>query len=394
MIKKIKCITKFIIKSTIMLITPLDKDTISIIDGTPFSGSNAGALYKFLKNKNSINGTKKYFLINNSDIDIKSDVPINIFINNVIKIAKSKVVLSTHGYRRIKSTQCTISMWHGVPLKSMILMDKTLDPKLKKQGVKRLTNFNKILSSSTFYNTLMNSCIGADSNKYLITGFPRNDFLIAKRNDIYSLITKGRKYDKIISVIPTFRMGYGNRKEGENRFENILGFKNEDFNLLIRYLEEQNILLIFKLHPFEEKVYLELFKNNESKNILFLTQEMLKSNDIDLYQVLPHLDMLITDYSSVYFDFLLCNKPITFMINDIQEYTNTRGLLFDCNDFSMPGDKVKTQEELIISINNTLFNGQDKYFEQREILSDMIHNFKDNQSSQRIYNYIKEIVGE
>ena len=119
------------------------------------------------------------------------------------------------------------------------------------------------------------------------------------------------------------------------------------------------------------------------------TAKLIKEN-MDLYEILPHTDMLITDYSSVYFDYLLLNKPIVFINTDLEKYRETRGLLLEPYDQWTPGLKVREFEELIKVIKNSF--SEDTFIKQRKELIDIFHTYKDGKSTERLEAFIKEIL--
>ncbi|MBM7560129.1 CDP-glycerol glycerophosphotransferase family protein [Marinitoga litoralis] len=367
----VKKIIKFILE-LLFSIKKYEYDVL-IIDEAPYSGSNSYAYYRYLKEKTNLNVK----LLNKAK---------NIF-EYLSLIKSSKYVCTSHDINVFlkRKDQIFIQFWHGIPLKAMGLLDNT--EKRKNYILRVWKKYDYIISSSPLYNTLLNSTTGNYNGKYIITGFPRTDYFSKGRlNEIIE-----KKDKKVILFIPTFRKGYISRdvKEGVERNKNIFGMKEFDINEFQVFLEKNNLLFIAKLHPIEEKYYKKIYENMNLNNFVFLSQNALSSKDIDLYEILSDSDMLITDYSSIYFDYLLLNKPMIFINNDIEEYIKVRGLLLHPYDFWTPGDKVKTQQELQKSI---LYNlKQDEYLERRNILKDMFFVFKDNNSCERIY---KKIFGK
>ena len=71
--------------------------------------------------------------------------------------------------------------------------------------------------------------------------------------------------------------------------------------------------------------------------------EALNYHMLTIYHIMDAFDVLVTDYSSVYVDFLLLNKPIIFSCPDIEVYKRDRGFIVDDPEMFMPGAKVKTQ---------------------------------------------------
>ena len=188
--------------------------------------------------------------------------------------------------------------------------------------------------------------------------------------------------------MPTFRKGYLEREEGEVS-DSIIPVNNFNEMDFYEFLKANNYLLLLKLHPQEEGLY----KTRLSKykdHIYFLNKEKLIKENMDLYEILPHTDMLITDYSSVYFDYLLLNKPIVFINTDLEKYRETRGLLLEPYDQWTPGLKVREFEELIKVIKNSF--SEDTFIKQRKELIDIFHTYKDGKSTERLEAFIKEIL--
>lgn len=306
------------------------------------------------------------------------------------QIADARVIVSTHWPVSVFPWQITIEAWHGFPIKAMGLMNKA------EVQYKRVSP-NYILSYSSTYNTFFNACTGFDINKYIITGMPRNDFLFDPEPKERLQLLVGKSVDKkrVVFYLPTFRTGY-NLTDGVNFKErrNIFRFKNFLLERFINFINDFNILFVMKLHPVEEVFFEEEIRTMLSYsdgNIVILSDQMLMKYNFDLYEVLAASDLLITDYSSVYFDYLLLDKPILFAVPDIELYKNNRGFLVEPYDYWTPGPKAINQNELEEWILKLL---EDKnYFkEQREWLKDIVHHYKDNNASKRVWEFILDII--
>lgn len=379
------------LENIISSFTRIEKGKIVIIDGTPYSGSNANALYNFIKKSVKYENVR---IFSENDLRINRLKSLKSFLKNFRELCSANIVITTHTSRKYKKSQIYIQLWHGIPLKAMALMDKTEDVSTKRATPKNFNQYNYIISSSQLYNTLLNSCIGVDGSKYVVTGFPRNDMLF-NADAIEKLQNMlGRPIDgcKVVFYLPTFKAGYYNQRiEGATKDTNIFGFDNFDYDKFNRFLVEQNIVFIAKLHPFEENLFKAELNRRCNENFVLLTSDMLKRYSVDLYEVLGCADMLITDYSSVYFDFLLLDRPLLFINNDIDVYEEKRGFLLEPYDFWTPGPKVKNQNELEVEITKSII-GEDEYKEQRESFRKVFHTYCDNKSSQRVWNIIKNFI--
>src|SRR5699024_2389007 len=101
----------------------------------------------------------------------------------------------------------------------------------------------------------------------------------------------------------------------------IISNKN-DVSELNNILFEEKILLIIKPHPEQNLKY---FDDIFTEHIKVINNDDLLYNNVDLYALLSESDALLTDYSSVYIDYLLLNKPIGFTIDDINNYEKNLG---------------------------------------------------------------------
>ena len=91
--------------------------------------------------------------------------------------------------------------------------------------------------------------------------------------------------------------------------------------------------------------------------------------------------------SSIFFDFLLLDRPIIYIPYDLDHYLEERGLLFDFDEVT-PGDKALTQKEFIQSIKNNIENPA-KDRDRRAEITQRFHQYNDGQASERLFNFIK-----
>jgi len=135
-----------------------------------------------------------------------------------------------------------------------------------------------------------------------------------------------------------------------------------------------------------------LYANNIN-NCFRLDSEILSQNELDLYDVLNGVDLLMTDYSGVYFDFLLLNRPIIFLPVDLDEYVKTRGFLVDPYEEWTPGPKVVSQDHMELELLKSL-DDSDYFNKDRIRLRNIIHSYKDSSSTKRVWKVIDELMND
>lgn len=116
----------------------------------------------------------------------------------------------------------------------------------------------------------------------------------------------------------------------------------------------------------------------------------IKTSD-DPYPYLNISDVLITDYSSVYFDFLLKDKPIIFFPYDLEIYMSESRELYYEYDSITPGPRAENMEDLIKHLEESI-SGKDNYEIERRRVLDMMFDYDDGHSSERLYKEIIDIL--
>ena len=240
--------------------------------------------------------------------------------------------LPAYGTGRHKK-RLIINLWHGVPLKKIAL----LDPNLKKAAriyFKKIfsENYTCILTTSHELIPLMARSFAVSEDKIKVWGQPRNDGLFQKndcREILGQLFPDLPEYTKTVLYAPTFR-DYGQVQ--------LFPFKDFDQKQLEAFLDEKNMLLFIRTHVAEQGSAAPYL----GKRIRFLGNEQAE----DVTGILNIFDCLITDYSSIYIDYLLTDKPMIFLPYDRQQYLDGRGMNFDYDDVT-PGPKPETFNDFL-----------------------------------------------
>lgn len=390
MVEILKHLAKQILETALRFLVKVNGRKIVFLYAN-YSGSNSIALYKLASPE--IRERYQLILLKLPSLNSKMGFieKLNRFFKLRSVVFSARVIISTH-FQCLKGRKSiSLEAWHGFPLKAMGLMD--IGEKDNCQNV-LFDKADFILSYSPFYNTLLNACIGSSVAKYVCTGMPRNDFLFKSNGKrvLEKVIGEKLNNKKIIFYLPTFREGYKNRIEGEQLSYNIFRFSGFSWSIFQKFLNMNSIKFVLKIHP-NEVMLLSRLVGRISPEIVLLTEELLERKSVDLYEFLNAADVLITDYSSVYFDYLLLDRPIVFIPIDLEIYRKKRGLLLEPYDFWTPGPKVYTYEELEKEIITSLNNGN-YYREQRKVIQDIVHLYKDGESCKRIWNFINEIMSK
>ena len=256
-------------------------------------------------------------------------------------LAKAKYWIMNSNVRpflKPRKNQVYIQTWHGTPLKRIGLDVPGSDLDYGKEGKK----FSYMISPSKYCTEKYISAFGLQGREDIIleTGYPRNDALFtfdqAKVNSILRELDVPRG-KKLILYAPTFR---------DNKHSQVSGYENAsgiDFDKLREQLGDEYIIL-FRAHYF-------VAKNMDFAKYKDFIIDVSDYEDVnDLYII---SDMLITDYSSVFFDYANLKRPIIFYMYDYEDYKeNARDFYLDQNE--LPGPIAKTQDELVKAIEDTI----------------------------------------
>ena len=240
-------------------------------------------------------------------------------------------------------------------------------------------SFDYVFVPSDFVAKILPKGLKTKKTKFFVTGYPRNDILFKEipgsdigtslklKEKLKELKRKGQKF---ILYMPTFRRG---KRDGN--LESVL-----DFSALDLLMQQQRTHFFIKLHP---KFGQQKMREIENKNITLIEES-------DIHPLLKHFDILITDYSSIFVDFLLVDKPIIFFPYDLKEYAKKEGFLFNYEEYT-PGPKVFNSNELLETIGR-IIRGEDKFKEKREKIKKLYHQYTDGKSAERITNIVLKNV--
>ncbi|WP_458453942.1 bifunctional glycosyltransferase/CDP-glycerol:glycerophosphate glycerophosphotransferase [Methanobrevibacter sp.] len=302
-------------------------------------------------------------------------------------LAQSKyLVFNTRQPKRLnkREEQVYIETWHGTPLKRLGFDQGNLyldNPDSKKSYRNDSKKWDYMVSPNEYTSSIYRSAFAYEGD-IIESGYPRNDILYnASAQDIVN-IKKRLKLPldkKIILYAPTWR-------DDEYYDTASVKFTLElDLNRLKEEFDDEYIIIL-RLHYF-------IADNIDLKGLKGFVYDLSKHEDIaELYLI---SDMLITDYSSVFFDYANLKRPILFYTYDLDKYENVlRGFYIDINE--VPGPLLMTNDEVISTIKNI-----DKINEEYLAKYDKFYNnfcyLEDGNASKRVYDEIwgnSKLLGE
>lgn len=293
-------------------------------------------------------------------------------VRNAICRYSCKLWLSETGdsyfYGKTKS-QKIVCMNYFVPCKNDYVPDRDM----------RWRYLDALLTSSLLPSQIISATEGVQLKSCKMIGFPRNDVFTNNEKDkeVLEWIEKriGYKPKHIVVYAPTFR-DYENGKE-EGRL--LFGYSCERIE---EYMKEMESVLVYKLHPLQNT---DAVLNPN----VFIEYEA--SYDFSFYDLLNVSSCLIGDYSSVNFDYLLCDKPLVFNLYDYNKYSQIRGVSYEPYSFFCPGEIVSNEEELLNAL-RVILSGKDAFSQRRSDIRRIIFRNTDGKATQRAIDMIDELL--
>ena len=290
----------------------------------------------------------------------------------------------TYPFMIRKKDQVYLQTWHGTPLKRLAHdIQISSDAKFYRSGLNAqemqstydddVKKYTYMIAPNSFCTRVFQSAFGIEKERLIETGYPRNDILInadeQKKQEIRARlgIPEGKK---VLLYAPTWR---------DNSFV-AAGYTFElqaDFRKWKEMLADEYVLL-FKPH------YLIINKFSETEELNGFLYNVDASSEIsDLYLI---ADVLVTDYSSVFFDYAILGRPIYFYMYDLDSYREElRGFYIDIYS-DLPGDIYEDEEAMLKDIREGNFD--------RERLSQFNARFNEHEDGHASQRAIDIVFGE
>ena len=385
------------LKKIVNLVNKLvPKKNIILFNSFPDISGNSLMLYRYMTEhqKEFISQYEIVWSINGNDISMAENILKKASDYKEYKVCRkksvaglwtycqSKYIISTHNYITGLKTcgkQKHFNLWHGMPFKAI---GKMLD----NGGAGDVIQADYTLATSPLFQKIMSQAFGLDQNHVMITGQPCNDILFSESHALEKLGIDKRKYEKILIWMPTYRksMVGSIREDGDADAFGVAEVFESHFEELTNLLREKKILLLIKPHPMDVICQMEV---ENSSYIKVFQNRHLDAAGVVLYELLAESDVLITDYSSVFIDYLNLGRPIAFVCDDLESYAANRGFCFDPIKEYLPGEKITNYTGLKEYLCN-LDSLNDQWEKKREEINKLFNSFSDAHSSKRVFEFI------
>lgn len=317
----------------IFRIFPVNRNKIYVINFTD-KGYSDNAKYIVEKLLSSNKKVKIYWKTTDNKFPYDRIIPVRPHsILDLYSISTAKIILSNVRlplYYIKRSDQFYIETWHGSIAMKKIGIDGNNRTILSDEKVKHFSKSCDILITNSFFSNNLYRRAFQYKGRIECVGTPRVDALFMKDKKTYLREALNILPDEIvITYAPTFR------EHGMNGFEPL------DYQRVIDAVEmklNKKVKLLFRLHPTKK------MDIGDYKAGIIVTDDTM-----DVYETLSITDILISDYSSLIFEYMILRKPIIQYIPDSDSYFNTRGLYFDMKE--IPFVQVKSTSEFVEIIN-------------------------------------------
>lgn len=257
----------------------------------------------------------------------------------------------------------------------------------KGTGRESYNNFDYALAMGESAISTQALFIGCSEMELLPLGLPRNDLLVKNNGaGVDNPFVKGKNFQKVILWMPTFRESKSvTLSESSCATDTGLPLfdTKEKVIQLNEYLSKINVAILLKIHRMQ--LQKEIF-NKSFSNIIIISDNDVEDINKQLYEIIGYSDALLTDYSSVSIDYLLIDKPIGYIVSDIECYKKDRGFTSE-NPFNvMAGHHISSLIDCQDFISEITI-GKDNYKIKREILRNRIHAASKGDSCELICDY-------
>ena len=357
---------------------------IIVLESSPDLADNTYAVYLELLKRKYNEKYKIYWFLNKQVPDLQP--PENVYFHpkmvggllNKLKAkwisARAKFIIDSNNYvYKVHKKQIRIHLKHGLPMKDASAYNSAIG------------EVDLIPVPGEYWVDVCSKEHGIDPDIVKPLGFPRNDVLCPKEHGT-----------KTVIWMPTYRNLAGEPDESYN-FNKIMPFglplvdSAETLQEINSLFKKHGAYLLVRLHPAQNADGINL---SELSNIKLCNDAFIKEHNTTLYSLLSYTDALISDYSSVYYDYLVLSKPIALATFDFEQYKKHNGILAkDYEEFKAmyPAVFLEKPEDL-----TAFFNGvfsEDKNIYKCKEAKEKYMGAHSNEAAKKVVDFMAENYG-
>ncbi len=290
-------------------------------------------------------------------------------LNKYYRFFAKYIIYCNEEVEKLNSSSIAINLTHGIYFKAAAAAYRFID---------------WVIYNTTFGDKEIQEHFKVSKDKIKYLGFPRNDYLFKGNRSAQEYFDLQGK--KLIIWMPTFRQTHDRIDADVDMSYGIPIIKDEkEFAHINDALKENNTFLVIKPHPLQtiEKTLLGKYEN-----IIIFDYKKNQNDNIQLYELLGGSDALITDYSSVYFDYLITGNLIGITVDDIEKYKKGIGFIVENPSDILKGFKIKNTDDIIKFINTLNSSEKELYIKKQDAVNRAINIHRDDNSSERVFNFI------
>lgn len=263
-----------------------------------------------------------------------------------------------------KPGQKVLQTWHGTPLKRLALHRPGFDPRRMAAVVKESRRWDVLLAQNTYAERILRKAYAFFGRPIWVDGYPRNDALLTGDSSAIRAALGIGDHERVLLYAPTWR---------DDRAE-MVDFVDPE--LLAR---QANAVVLVRGHSRT----LQEGSDRSGARVIDVTGYP------ETAQLLLAADALITDYSSVMFDYSVTGKPMFFLVPDLDHYRGQlRGFYFDLADRA-PGPLVRSQDELVAALADS--GHEQRYAERYAAWRRQFNTRDDGHAARRVVDRILDL---
>ncbi len=293
-------------------------------------------------------------------------------LRNAYYMANAKCMLSCNRFLKPwRDDQTAFYLMHGAPIKAV-------------QGYYAMPeSIHYCIAPSKEMEEITAQQLHIAPHKVVALGYPRNDILTQPACPVKEIL--GTRCNKVIVWYPTFRQHSLKSNISSGQAMPVI-HDSDAATELNDWAQQQDVLIVMKPHFAQDLSYI---KDLGLSHIRFIDDAFFREHNTSSYAFVAGCDALLTDYSSIYFDYLLCDKPVGLIWEDIDEYRQNPGFAVDMDEIGKGASIIYNLLDFKQFIREVAEDA-DPHKTERNALCDRVNYSRDGKNTQRVTDFIIE----